>query len=96
MTNSWVNWAGDQQCAPAIIATPRSVEEVAGLLAEAEADGRTVRVAGTGHSFTDAVLTDGTLLNLAKLNRVLDVDRASGLARVEAGISLNAASTALH
>ncbi|MBF6471146.1 MULTISPECIES: D-arabinono-1,4-lactone oxidase [Nocardia] len=96
MTNSWVNWAGDQQCAPAIIATPRSVEEVADLLAEAEADGRTVRVAGTGHSFTDAVLTDGTLLNLAKLNRVLDVDRASGLARMEAGISLNAASTALH
>jgi L-gulonolactone oxidase len=96
MTNSWVNWAGDQQCSPAIIATPRSVEEVAGLLADAEAAGRTVRVAGTGHSFTDAVLTDGTLLSLAKLNRVLDVDRASGLVRVEAGISLNAASTALH
>ncbi|MGY1978296.1 D-arabinono-1,4-lactone oxidase [Nocardia gipuzkoensis] len=96
MTNSWVNWAGDQQCAPAIIATPRSVEEVADLLAEAEADGRTVRVAGTGHSFTDAVLTDGTLLNLAKLNRVLDVDRTSGLVRMEAGISLNAASKALH
>ncbi|WP_063048678.1 D-arabinono-1,4-lactone oxidase [Nocardia arthritidis] len=96
MTNSWVNWAGDQQCAPAIIATPRSIEEVAGLLADAEAAGRTVRVAGTGHSFTDAVLTDGTLLSLAKLNRVLDVDRASGLVRVEAGISLNAASTALH
>ncbi|WP_280246375.1 D-arabinono-1,4-lactone oxidase [Nocardia abscessus] len=96
MTNSWVNWAGDQQCAPAILATPRSVEEVADLLADAEAAGRTVRVAGTGHSFTDAVLTDGTMLSLAKLNRVLDVDRASGLVRVEAGISLNAASTALH
>ncbi|MGK8523693.1 D-arabinono-1,4-lactone oxidase [Nocardia asteroides] len=96
MTNSWVNWAGDQQCAPALIATPSSVDEVAGLLAAAETDGRTVRVAGSGHSFTDAVLTDGTLLSLAKLNRVLDVDRASGLVRVEAGISLNAASTALH
>ncbi|MGK8490038.1 D-arabinono-1,4-lactone oxidase [Nocardia asiatica] len=96
MTNSWVNWAGDQQCAPAILATPRSVEEVAALLADAEADGRTVRVAGAGHSFTDAVLTDGTLLSLAKLNRVLDVDPAGGLVRVEAGISLNAASTALH
>jgi L-gulonolactone oxidase len=96
VTNSWVNWAGDQQCAPAIIATPRSIDEVAALLAAAEADGRTVRVAGAGHSFTDAVLTDGTLLNLAKLNRVLDVDRAAGLVRVEAGISLNAASTALH
>lgn len=96
MTNSWVNWAGDQRCAPALIATPRSVDEVAGLLAEAEAAGRSVRVAGTGHSFTDAVLTDGTLLSLAKMTRVLGVDRAEGLVRVEAGISLNAASAALH
>ncbi|MGW4092599.1 D-arabinono-1,4-lactone oxidase [Nocardia sp. NPDC004750] len=96
MTNSWVNWAGDQRCAPALLATPRSVDELSGLLADAEADDRTVRVAGSGHSFTDAVLTDGTLLSLANLNRVLDVDRANGLVRVEAGISLNAASTALH
>ncbi|MEU1957635.1 D-arabinono-1,4-lactone oxidase [Nocardia sp. NPDC019304] len=96
MTNSWVNWAGDQRCAPALLAAPGSVGELAGLLADAEADDRTVRVAGSGHSFTDTVLTDGTLLSLAKLNRVLDVDRAAGLVRVEAGITLNAASTALH
>ncbi|WP_454195780.1 D-arabinono-1,4-lactone oxidase [Nocardia sp. Marseille-Q1738] len=96
MTNSWVNWAGDQQCAPAIVATPRSVDELADLLGSAETEGHTVRVAGTGHSFSDAVLTDGMVLSLARLNRVLDVDSATGLVRVEAGITLNAASTALH
>ncbi|MGQ4599119.1 D-arabinono-1,4-lactone oxidase [Nocardia sp. R6R-6] len=96
MTNSWVNWAGDQQCTPAVLATPHSVDELADLLGSAGTAGYTVRVAGTGHSFTDAVLTDGMLLNLARLNRVLDVDRTSGLVRVEAGITLNAASTALH
>ncbi|WP_406281277.1 FAD-binding protein [Nocardia sp. NBC_00881] len=96
MTNLWVNWAGDQQCAPATFATPRSPDEVADLLGNAEANGQTVRVAGAGHSFTDTVLTDGILLNLANLNRVLDVDRATGLVRLEAGITLNAASNALH
>ncbi|CAM4479591.1 D-arabinono-1,4-lactone oxidase [Nocardia ninae] len=96
MTNSWVNWAGDQQCAPATIATPRTADEVAELLGRAGDAGQTVRVAGAGHSFTDAVLTDGMLLDLRNLNRVLDVDAASGRVRVEAGITLNAASNALH
>ncbi|MFF3223042.1 D-arabinono-1,4-lactone oxidase [Nocardia suismassiliense] len=96
MTNSWVNWAGDQQCAPATIATPRTTDEVAEILGRAGDAGQTVRVAGAGHSFTDAVLTDGVLLDLRNLNRVLDVDAATGRVRVEAGITLNAASNALH
>jgi L-gulonolactone oxidase len=50
-----------------------------------------VRVAGAGHSFTDAVLTDGTLLSLERLDGVIDVDD-SGLVRVQAGITLNALS----
>ncbi|MBF6326906.1 D-arabinono-1,4-lactone oxidase [Nocardia transvalensis] len=96
MTNSWVNWAGDQRCAPAEVATPRSAEEVAALLERAEAAGQAVRVAGAGHSFSDTVLTDGMLLNLSQLNRILQVDRASGLVRVEAGATLNELSNALH
>ncbi|WP_069166659.1 D-arabinono-1,4-lactone oxidase [Nocardia altamirensis] len=96
MTNSWVNWAGDQRCAPASIATPRTSDELAEILAQAGDAGQTVRVAGAGHSFTDAVLTDGVLVDLANLNRVLDVDTATGLVRVEAGSTLNAVSNALH
>lgn len=96
MTNSWVNWAGDQQCAPATIASPRTADEVAEILGRAGDAGQIVRVAGAGHSFTDTVLTDGVLLNLANLNRVLDVDTDTGRVRVEAGITLNAASNALH
>ncbi|WP_433683329.1 D-arabinono-1,4-lactone oxidase [Nocardia sp. CA-119907] len=96
MTNSWGNWAGDQQCAPAAIAAPRNSEELAAIIGRAASTGQTVRVAGAGHSFTDAVLTDGILVNLAKMNRILTVDRETGRVRVEAGITLNAASTALH
>ncbi|MBB5911972.1 L-gulonolactone oxidase [Nocardia transvalensis] len=96
MTNSWVNWAGDQQCAPAEIAVPESAGEVAGLLERAAVTGRIVRVAGAGHSFTDAALTDGLLLDLSKLDRILRVDREAGLVRVEAGATLNALSAALH
>ncbi|NKX88166.1 D-arabinono-1,4-lactone oxidase [Nocardia coubleae] len=94
--NTWVNWAGEQRCAPAVVATPRDVEELAGIVTESAARGRTVRVAGSGHSFTDAVLTDGTLVDLGAMNKVLDVDTSTGRARVQAGLTLNAASPLLH
>ena len=91
----WRNWAGDQACRPAEIEHPTSAVEVAAAVGRARAAGRTVRVAGAGHSFTDAALTDGTMLVLDRMRRVLDVDRASGLVRVEAGISLRELSEAL-
>ncbi len=55
-----------------------------------------VRVAGAGHSFSAAAVTDGTLLSLDALASVLDADASSGLVRVEAGIRLKALSRELH
>ena len=92
---AWRNWAGDQACTPAAVEHPASATEVAEAVGRARSAGRTLRVAGAGHSFTDAVLTDGTLLALDRMRRVLEIDRATGLARVEAGISLNELSEAL-
>ena len=91
----WRNWAGDQACSPVVVEHPASAAEVAEAVGRARDTGRGVRVAGAGHSFTDAVLTDGTLLALDRMRRVREIDRASGLARVEAGISLNELSEAL-
>ena len=47
-----------------------------------------VRVAGSGHSFSDIACTDGMQLRLDRLAEVLDVDRDSGLVRVQAGITI--------
>jgi FAD-linked oxidoreductase len=94
-TGEWRNWAGDQVCRPAAVEHPATVAEVAEAVGRAREAGRTVRVAGAGHSFTDAALTDGTLLRLDRMRRPLEIDSASGLARVEAGISLNELSEAL-
>jgi FAD-linked oxidoreductase len=91
----WRNWAGDQACRPAAIEHPASATEVAEAIERARVAERTVRVAGAGHSFTDTALTDGTLLQLDRMRRVLEIDSTSGLARVEAGISLRELSEAL-
>lgn len=89
MSETWRNWAGDQACAPVAIEHPAGVEEVAAAVKRAGERDQTVRVAGAGHSFTDAVLTDGLLLSLERMDRVLDIDTNSGLVRVEAGITLH-------
>lgn len=91
----WRNWAGDEGCAPAAVERPGSVHEVSAALERAAEADQTVRVAGSGHSFSDVVCTDGRLLSLERMDRVLDVDRDSGLVRVEAGISIHALNDAL-
>jgi L-gulono-1,4-lactone dehydrogenase len=88
----WSNWSRGQSCAPAEHVRPASRAE----LSEAVARGRAVRVAGAGHSFSGVVPTDGTLLSLDRLDRVLDVDRESGLVRAEAGIRLHRLVRELH
>lgn len=86
----WRNWAGDQVCRPEEIVRPSDVEGVCEALARAQARGLRVRVAGSGHSFNEAVLTDGLLLSLDRMTRVLDVNRETGLVRVQSGITLRA------
>jgi L-gulonolactone oxidase len=84
----WVNWAGDQSCRPARIVAPASRDELAEEIAAAAAAGRKVSVAGSGHSFTEAALTDGTLIRLEALRGIVDADRSCGLVEVRAGTVL--------
>jgi L-gulono-1,4-lactone dehydrogenase len=86
----WRNWAGDQICLPAAIERPGSIAEIAAALERAASHDQRVRVAGAGHSFSDITLTDGRLLKLDRMARVLDVDRPSGLVQVQAGITIAA------
>ena len=85
---TWTNWAGDQSCAPAEIVSPRDAAGLAGAVAAAAAAGRRVSVAGSGHSFTEAAITDGTMLRIEALAGVIEADPASGLVKVGAGTVL--------
>ena len=64
------NWARNIVFEPASVARPRSRVELAEVLASASS----VRVLGTGHSFSPVCSTDGTLLSLADLPVSIDVD----------------------
>jgi L-gulono-1,4-lactone dehydrogenase len=84
----WRNWCGDERCRPTAIVHPGSIEAIAAALQRAERDGLRARVAGAGHSFSDIACTEGLLIVLDRFQQVLDVDRESGLVRVQAGITI--------
>ena len=75
----WQNWAGNQQATPHRVATPGTTAEVAAAVRSAASDGLTVRMTGTGHSFTGAAVAEGVLLRPQALTAVRSVDTATGL-----------------
>jgi L-gulono-1,4-lactone dehydrogenase len=54
-----------------------------------------VRAVGAGHSFSDIACSDGLMLSLERLAAILDIDRTSGLVRVQAGITIRELSRRL-
>jgi L-gulono-1,4-lactone dehydrogenase len=85
----WTNWAGDQRCSPEVVEEPVDEHGVAAALARATAAGRSVRVAGAGHSFTDAACTDGHMLRLARMNGLMAANTETGLAWVQGGATIH-------
>lgn len=84
---AWANWAGNQTDS-ATVARPGSTAEVAALVKQARADGRTVKPVGAGHSFTAAAGTEGLRLRLDGLAELVDVDPVHKRVTVQAGMSL--------
>jgi L-gulono-1,4-lactone dehydrogenase len=89
VARTWTNWARDQRCAPEIIERPADEDELAAVVAGAER----VKVAGAGHSFTDIACTDGVMVDLTRMNRVLAVDGPD--VTVEAGATIRDLAPAL-
>lgn len=85
---TWENWGQNVQTHPANIAHPATTSEVQQLVRTAAAPGGRVKAVGAGHSFTPVAATDGTLVHLGRMNRVLDHDPETARVRVQAGATL--------
>ncbi|XP_055465794.1 L-gulonolactone oxidase isoform X2 [Psammomys obesus] len=82
------NWAKTYGCSPEMYYQPTSVEEVREVLALARQQNKRVKVVGGGHSPSDIACTDGFMIHMGKMNRVLQVDKEKKQVTVEAGILL--------
>ena len=90
MATEWRNWAGDQVSRPAHVLSPATADEVAAAVKDAGRDGLRVRMAGAGHSFTGAAVTDGLLLRPDRLTGIVAITGDS--VTVRAGTRLHALS----
>ena len=89
MSVSWSNWSGSVLCEPQRLAMPADEAELCALVRDAGREGLCIRVAGTGHSFTPLVATNGLLLSLDNWTGVESCDVAVGHVTVRAGTKLH-------
>jgi hypothetical protein len=64
---TWRNHTGNQSCHPERIVAPGSLQDLVDLVQQAESESTTVRAVGSGHSWSDAALTDGYLVEPGNL-----------------------------
>ena len=93
---TWRNWAGNQKANPVSIDAPRSVGELAALVASASGQGQKVKAVGSGHSFTSVAATNGRMIRLENLSGILHIDHASCQVTVGAGTRLSDLNKLLH
>ena len=96
VSDPWRNWAGTVVAHPSAMRHAATADEVATAVVDAGRRGTEVRVAGSGHSFTPLVATDGLLLHLDGLSGIVAVDAEQQRVRVLAGTPLHVLNPALQ
>ena len=86
------NWAGNVTFGAQSVLRPRSVDQVRAIVAGTER----VRAIGTRHSFNTIADTVGSLVSLALLPPVVDIDAENRTARVSAGLRYGELGPALR
>lgn len=89
----WQNWSGYRYCQPRQRLAPATLDELAEVLKHAPGP---VRPVGAGHSFTELVPTDGTLISLRNFEGLLRHDAAALTATFGAGTKLGQIGEPLH
>ncbi len=87
---TWGNWAGNVDCAPRVQVRASSEADVVAALRRATREGLALRVAGSGHSFSPLVATDGVLLSLEGMTGIARHEKEAQRVWVRAGTTLNA------
>jgi FAD/FMN-containing dehydrogenase len=91
----FVNWSGSLRFTPEVLAKPKSEKELATLVHDAAAAGRTVRVVGTGHSSMPLVETREVLVSLEKMKGLVSYDCDRSRATILPGMTVGEAGKAL-
>lgn len=88
MAKTWTNWVGNQSFTATDIVQAQNENDVVGIIKNAAKNNLNIRVAGSGHSFTPVVETDGIVIEPVGLTGIKSVDVEKKRATLGAGITI--------
>ncbi len=92
----WQNWAGLESAEPRSVVTPTSMDEVVEAVTAARRDGSTVKMVGTGHSFTAISAPRDVMLRPQGMRGIIAVDRDAMTVTAYAGTQLKVLNAELE
>ncbi len=94
--SEWRNWSGLESSSPSRVSEPRDAATVVAEVQRARAEGTTVKMVGTGHSFTAVAAPEHTMLRPHGLTGIVAVDREALTVTALAGTRLKDFNVALE
>ena len=71
------NWSESVHCLPNHYEEPEDLHALKNIIERAYMEKETIRVVGSGHSFTPLVATSEVLVSIGKLSGIEKIDRAN-------------------
>jgi len=96
MDNLIRNYDGSITSNPQELVVPESVEEIQAVLRDKARYPSPVRAMGSYHSLTPCASSNGTMINMSKMTRVMHIDKEAGTFTAQAGLHFIDASKALR
>ncbi len=93
--SEWINWSGIESARPSSVEDPADTAAIVASIERARAAGSTVKMVGTGHSFTAISAPEATMLRPTNLRGILSVDREAMTVTALAGTQLKALNAGL-
>jgi hypothetical protein len=96
MATTIVNYDGSITMTPQQLVRPTTVGEIQEVLRDVTRYPGPVRAMGSGHSLTPCFATDGTIIDMRAMNRIVSIDTTNHTFTAQAGLQIVAASDALR
>lgn len=93
---AWTNWAGLASARPAHVLDPADTDAVVEAVTRARESGTTLKMVGTGHSFSAIAAPEHTMLRPRLLSGLIGVDRAAMTVTARAGTPLKVLNAELE
>ena len=96
MAQTIVNYDGSISFTPQQLVRPTTVQQLQEVLRDSARYPAPVRAMGSCHSLTPCVASDGTIVDMRGMKRVIDIDATNQTITAEAGLQIVEASDALR